>query len=177
VRLAHCIAATAALAAAVAFAAEAPEAPLKRWDGKPTPALVLPALSGETVDLQKLRGNVVVVNFWATWCEPCRAEMPSLQRLQARMQGGPLRVLTVNYGEFPPRIEPLLKREKIELPVLLDTQKDVAREWNAGGLPITFLVDAQGKVRYWVLGERAWDEGEPLRLVESLVGEARGAGR
>jgi len=119
----------------------------------------------------------VVVNFWATWCEPCRAEMPSLQRLQARMQGGPLRVLTVNYGEFPPRIEPFLEREKIELPVLLDTQKDVAREWNAGGLPITFLVDAQGKVRYWVFGERAWDEGEPLRLVETLVAEARGAGR
>jgi hypothetical protein len=61
--------------------------------------------------------------------------------------------------------------------VLLDTQKDVAREWNAGGLPITFLVDAQGKVRYWVFGERAWDEGEPLKLVESLVAEARGAGR
>ncbi|HET7402701.1 MAG TPA: TlpA disulfide reductase family protein [Usitatibacter sp.] len=176
-RLAQPIAATAALAAAVAFAAEAPEAPIKRWDGKPTPALVLPALSGETVDLEKLKGTVVVVNFWATWCEPCRAEMPSLQRLQARMHDKALRVLTVNYGEFPPRIKPFLEREKIDLPVLLDTQKDVAREWGAGGLPISYLVDAQGKVRYWVFGERAWDEGEPLKLVESLVAEARDAGR
>jgi thiol-disulfide isomerase/thioredoxin len=177
VRLTHGIAATAALAAAVAFAAASPEAPIKRWDGKPTPALVLPDLAGRTVDLQQLKGTVVVLNFWATWCEPCREEMPSLQRLQARMQGHPLKVLTVNYGEFPPRIEPFLKRERIELPVLLDTQKEVARDWNAGGLPITFLVDAKGHVRYWVFGERDWDTGEPLKLVESLVAEARGAGR
>ena len=176
-RLSRWIAATAALAAAVAFGAAPAEAPIKRWDGKPTPALVLPDLAGNTVDLRTLKGSVVVVNFWATWCEPCRDEMPSLQRLQARMQGKPLKVLTVNYGEFPPRIEPFLKREKIELPVLLDTQKDAARDWNAGGLPITFLVDARGHVRYWVFGERDWNAGEPLELVQSLVAEAHGAGR
>ncbi|HET9652602.1 MAG TPA: TlpA disulfide reductase family protein, partial [Usitatibacter sp.] len=112
-----------------------------------------------------------------TWCEPCREEMPSLQRLRAKMDGKPLEVLTVNYGEFPQKIGPFMKREKIELPVLLDTQKDAARDWNAGGLPITFLVDAKGEVRYWVFGERDWSEGEPLRLVESLVNEGGHARR
>lgn len=118
-----------------------------------------------------------MLNFWATWCEPCRDEMPSLQRLRAKMSGKPVEVLTVNYGEFPQRIEPFMKREKIELPVLLDTQKDVARAWNAGGLPITFLVDTGGKVRYWVFGERDWSDGEPLRLVEGLMAEAGDARR
>jgi len=138
---------------------------------------VLPDLSGRTVDLREYRGKVVVLNFWATWCEPCRDEMPSLQRLRARMEGKPLAVLTVNYGEWPQRIEPFMKRERIDLPVLLDTQKDAARAWNAGGLPITFLVDARGDVRYWVFGERDWNEGEPVKLVESLLSEAPNARR
>ena len=138
---------------------------------------MLPDLSGRTVDLRQLRGKVVVVNFWATWCEPCREEMPSLQRLRGKMGGKPVEVLTVNYGEFPQRIEPFMKRENIELPVLLDTQKEVSRAWGAGGLPITFIVDRQGDVRYWVFGERDWSEGEPLRLVESLVAEGSHAGR
>ncbi|HET9579942.1 MAG TPA: TlpA disulfide reductase family protein [Usitatibacter sp.] len=168
------------IAAAVAFAAiaafAAAEAPFKKWT-KPTPALALPDLSGRTVDLRDFRGKVVVLNFWATWCEPCREEMPSLQRLRARMNGKPLEVLTVNFGEFPQKIEPFMKREKIELPVLLDTQKDAARDWGAGGLPITFLVDGKGEVRYWVFGERDWSEGEPLRLVESLLDEGARARR
>jgi cytochrome c biogenesis protein CcmG, thiol:disulfide interchange protein DsbE len=163
-----------AFAAAVAFAAEAP---IKEWTGKATPALALPDLSGRNVDLRDFRGKVVVVNFWATWCEPCREEMPSLQRLRVKMNGKPLEVLTVNYGEWPQRIEPFMKREKIDLPVLLDTQKDAARDWNAGGLPITFLVDSKGEVRYWVFGERDWSDGEPLRLVESLVAEGAHARR
>ena len=129
------------------------------------------------MDLREYRGKVVVLNFWATWCEPCRDEMPSLQRLRARMSGKPLEVITVNYGEFPQRIEPFMKREKLELPVLLDTQKDAAKAWNAGGLPITFVVDTAGKVRYWVFGERDWSEGEPLKLVEGLVEEGARAGR
>jgi Thiol-disulfide isomerase and thioredoxins len=129
------------------------------------------------VDLRELRGKVVVLNFWATWCEPCRDEMPSLQRLRTKMSAKPVEVLTVNYGEFPQRIEPFMKKQNIDLPVLLDTQKDAAKAWNAGGLPITFIVDRQGEVRYWVFGERDWSEGEPLQLVEALASEASGAGR
>ena len=118
-----------------------------------------------------------MLNFWATWCEPCRDEMPSLQRLRDKMRGKPLEVMTVNYGEWPQRIEPFLKRGNIDLPVLLDTQKEAARAWNAGGLPITFIIDRKGDVRYWVFGERDWSEGEPLKLVESLISEGAGAGR
>ena len=161
----------------MALAAFASEPPIKPWGGKATPALALPDLKGRTVDLRDLRGKVVVLNFWATWCEPCREEMPSLQRLRAKMNGKPVEVLTVNYGEFPQRIEPFIKRESIDLPVLLDTQKDAAKAWNAGGLPITFIVDRKGDVRYWVFGERDWSQGEPLRLVESLAAEGVDARR
>jgi len=161
----------------LALAAFASEAPIKPWGDKATPPLALPDLAGKTVDLREYRGKVVVLNFWATWCEPCRDEMPSLQRLRAKMNGKPFEVLTVNYGEFAERIEPFMKRQKIDLPVLLDTQKDAAKAWNAGGLPITFVLDGAGKVRYWVFGERDWSEGEPLRLVESLVAEGGHARR
>lgn len=118
-----------------------------------------------------------MLNFWATWCEPCRDEMPSLEKLRRRLEGRPFEVLTVNYGEGAPRIAEFLKREKLSLTVLLDSDKQAAMAWRAGGLPMTFVIDAQGRVRYWVFGERDWSEGEPLRLVENLLSESARAGR
>ena len=78
----------------------------------------------------------------------------------------------MNYGESREKITKYLERAKVSPPVALDTQKDLAREWNVGGLPMTFVVDAKGRVRYWVFGERDWSEGESLKLVESLLAEA-----
>jgi thiol-disulfide isomerase/thioredoxin len=146
---------------------------LARGQTPPAPLFVLPRLDAEgTLDLASLRGKVVVVNFWATWCDPCKDEMPSLERLKAKLAGRPFEVLAVNYGEFPPKIAQYLEKEKITLPVLLDTQKDAAKEWKVGGLPMTFIVDARGRVRYWVFGERDWSAGGSLELVEELLAEA-----
>ncbi len=119
-----------------------------------------------------MRGRVVVVNFWATWCAPCKDELPSLQRLRDKLAGQPVEVIIVNYGEFAQRVRPFLEKEKIALKALLDTQKEAARDWGVGGLPMTFIVDAQGRARYRVFGELDWSTGEPLRLVEELVAEA-----
>jgi cytochrome c biogenesis protein CcmG, thiol:disulfide interchange protein DsbE len=115
---------------------------------------------------------VVLVNFWATWCEPCRDEMPALARLREQLKDRPFEVLAVNYGESNAKIAGFLEREKLSLPVLLDPEKQASARWNAKGLPMTFLVDARGRVRYWVFGERDWSEGEALQLVEKLIGEA-----
>lgn len=124
------------------------------------------------VDLKSLKGRVVLVNFWATWCDPCREEMPSFQRLRDKLRGRPFEVLTVNYGEGATRIRYFLERNHITLPVLLDPDKESAAAWHAGGLPMTFLVDATGRVRYSAFGECDWSSGEALRTVEDLVAEA-----
>ncbi|HET7730212.1 MAG TPA: TlpA disulfide reductase family protein [Usitatibacter sp.] len=129
-------------------------------------------LAGRTVDLKDLKGRVVLVNFWATWCDPCREEMPSFERLRAKLKGKPFEVLTVNYGEGTERISQFMARHRLSLPVLLDPEKESAAAWRAGGLPMTFLVDASGAVRYSAFGECDWSEGEPLRVVEALVAEA-----
>ena len=115
---------------------------------------------------------MVLVNFWATWCEPCRDEMPAIARLREQLKGQPFEVLTVNYGESNAKVAAFLRREKLDVPVLLDPDKAAAERWNAKGLPMTFLVDARGRVRYWVFGERDWSEGEALQHVEKLMAEA-----
>ncbi len=161
----------------MAAASVSAETQLKPWAGTVTPALARDDLTGKRVDLKDFRGRVVLVNFWATWCEPCRDEMPSLERLRGKLRGRPFDVLTVNYGEGPAKINAFLAKQKISLPVLLDPEKEAALEWKAGGLPMTFLVDAEGRVRYSAFGECDWSEGEPFRVVENLVAEAPRARR
>ena len=153
------------------------ESDIKPWKGKATLPLSRSGLDGKVVDLKAMQGRELVVNFWATWCEPCRDEMPSLQRLRAKLAGKPFEVITVNFGESAEKIAQFLDKENVTLPVLLDTQKETAQEWGVGGLPMTFLVDARGRVRYSVFGERDWSEGPSLALVEKLIAEAPRARR
>jgi len=153
------------------------EAPIRPWGGKPTPALARADLQGHRVDLSTMRGRVVLVNFWATWCEPCRAEMPSIERLRSKLKGRPFDVLTVNYGESGAKAAAFMVHEKLALPVLLDPDNEASDAWGAKGLPMTFLVDAQGRIRYYAFGERDWSGRESLALVEGLLSEAPGARR
>ena len=161
----------AALFAAAATLALADDAEVKPWRGKSTLELAASSIDGAKVDLRDYRGRVVIVNFWATWCEPCREEMPSLARLRDKLAGKPFAVLAVNYGESREKISQFLQRETVALPIVLDTQKDVAREWNVGGLPMTFVVDAQGRVRYSAFGARDWSDETARKLVERLIAE------
>ena len=153
------------------------ESDIKPWKGKPSLPLAGPDLEGRAIDLKSMKGRVLVVNFWATWCEPCRDEMPSLERLRGKLAGKPFDIITVNFGESAEKIAQFLGKEKVTLPVMLDTRKEMAKDWGVGGLPMTFLVDAKGRVRYSVFGERDWSEGPSLALVEKLVAEAPRARR
>ena len=162
---------------AIAAGAAAAEPALRDWGGKPTPPLELRDVAGRGVDLRKLEGRVVLVNFWATWCEPCIAEMPAIQRLRAKLDGRPFEVLAVNYGESRPKVEAYLRKAGITLHVLLDPDQQAADAWGAKGLPMTFLVDSRGHVRSWVFGQRDWDAGDSLATVEKLVAEVPGARR
>jgi thiol-disulfide isomerase/thioredoxin len=157
-----------------AIAPVAAAAEIKTWTGDATPKLQLRDVRGRSVDLARLRGRVVLINFWATWCEPCREEMPSLTRLRSKLDPRRFELLTINYGESPAAVEGFLSNLGVALPVLLDPYKNAAEQWKVKGLPMTFLVDASGKVRYWSFGEQDWSAGEALATVERLVGEARG---
>ena len=147
------------------------QAPLEAWGDKPTPALEVQTIKGAPVSLKALQGQVVVVNFWASWCEPCMAEMPSLARLGERMKGKPFRLVTVNYAESREKIDLFLAKTGLDLPVVADHQGDAADAWGVGGLPMTFVVDKSGRVRYRSFGERNWDSGESVDRIEKLLAE------
>jgi thiol-disulfide isomerase/thioredoxin len=144
------------------------------WARPDTPALTLKDPSGRTHALADYRGKVILVNFWATWCEPCRDEMPSLRRLRERLSGQPFEVLAVNYGEAAPRVTEFLSRENLDLVALLDPNQEASRAWRVRVLPASFLVGTDGRARYGVVGELDWSTEEAVKTVRALL-PARGA--
>ena len=128
-----------------AFVSRVSGAELKRWKGKPAaPAIDLMTTDGRPRSLQALRGKVVLVNFWATWCEPCIREMPSLQQLRDQLHADGFEVLAVNYQEGPARINSFIEKLQLSLPVVRDTDGSVARAWGARIFPANYLVDRAG---------------------------------
>lgn len=146
-------------------------AELTRWTGGAPPPLVLRTLTGQEVDLARQRGKVVLVNFWATWCEPCRAEMPSLDRLRERFADEGFVILAVNVDEPEQRIRNFLERVPVGFEILLDPGMRATRAWNARILPASFLLGRDGRVRYAVRGELDWTGDGALAAVRALVRE------
>ena len=144
-------------------------AELQPWRGGPAPELVLQALDGPAHRLADYRGRVVLVNFWATWCEPCRDEMPSMQRLKEKLAGRPFAVLAVNLDEPEARIRTFLSRMKVDFTVLLDPGRNAARSWNARILPASFLVGPDGRIRYSVVGELDWGHERVVGRITELL--------
>jgi len=139
------------------------------WKDAKTPPLALNDLAGRPHTLADHRGKVVLVNFWATWCEPCRDEMPSMQRLQERLAGRPFAILAVNHGESAARVSEFVKRAAVDFTVLLDPNQEAPRAWRVRVLPASFLVDAAGRVRYSVIGELDWTSDEAVNTVRRLL--------
>ena len=142
---------------------------LTPWSGGPTPAFDLRDLDGGAHGLGRYRGKVVLINFWATWCEPCRQEMPSIQRLSEKLSGKPFVVLAVNVDEPEARVRNFLNDTRFDLPVLLDANKAVTRQWGARLLPVTFIVGPDGRVRYRLLGETDWSSQSNVTLISALM--------
>ena len=144
-------------------------AELQPWRGGPAPELVLQALDGPAHRLADYRGRVVLVNFWATWCEPCRDEMPSMQRLKEKLAGRPFAVLAVNLDEPEARIRTFLSRMKVDFTVLLDPGRAAAKSWNARILPASYLVGPDGRIRYSVVGELDWGHERVVGRITELL--------
>jgi thiol-disulfide isomerase/thioredoxin len=139
----------------------------------PAPPLVLNDLDGKPVDLAQFKGRVVLVNFWATWCPPCRREMPSLQRLYKSAAGQPFVVLAVSIGEDPDTVRDFLTKldPTPTFPVVLDTRNTAMRAWKVSGLPYTVVVDREGRVAYTAAGGREFDHPEMAKTLRALLPE------
>jgi thiol-disulfide isomerase/thioredoxin len=155
------------LLACAAFVASAAE--LKPWEGGTTPALALEDMSGQKHDLAQYKGKVVLVNFWATWCEPCRAEMPSIDRLRESLKGKPFEVLAVNMAEPLSRIEKFSSAMPLGFPLLRDRDGSVGKTWKAKLLPASYLIGRDGRIHYVAYGELDWTSAAVKARVTELL--------
>jgi len=142
---------------------------LQVYKGGATPPLVLKDLSGKTHDLKQYRGKVVLINFWATWCPPCRAEMPSMQRLKAKMAGKPFVILAVDMGETEGEVKAYIRQIKTDFTVLLDKDGRALKAWKVFAFPTSYVVDAQGKIRYGLYGASEWDAADKVKKITQLL--------
>jgi thiol-disulfide isomerase/thioredoxin len=144
-------------------------ADIVRWPARQAAApLDAVDLSGRAWNLPALRGRAVLLNFWASWCEPCRAEMPTLQQLADFYGDDRLAVLALNFKEAPAVAARFAARTQLKLPVLLDPSGDNARRWQVKVFPTTILIGSDGRPRWRVRGEMDWTSQEAGRLVEGL---------
>ena len=141
--------------------------------GKEAPPFRLPALGGGASDLASQRGKIVVLNFWATWCPPCVAEMPSLERLHRALSPEGLSVVTVSTDEDEADIERFVKERALTLPVLKDPGGRIAADlYRTTGYPETFVLDRAGRILEHVVGPAEWDSAARLAAFRRLLQEA-----
>ena len=131
------------------------------------PPLALPDIDGKTIDLAALSGRLVLVNFWATWCPPCRREFPSLSRLQKLFRPAELAVLAVNVGEDSETIFSFAGASDVT--ILLDRDSAAMRRWPVKGLPSTFVVDRRGRLALRAVGGREFDDAAIVAQLRGLL--------
>ena len=137
-------------------------------EGHRTPPLRLPRLDGSVTALDEHRDRLVIVNFWATWCEPCTAEMPTLEAIWRDYRERGLVVLGVSVDRGAPRLllEPYVARLGLSFPILLDADLSASRAWRVSGLPATFVVRPGGEAVGMAVGAREWNSAEMRALLE-----------
>lgn len=137
------------------------------------PDFALPALSGEEVRLADFRDKVILVNFWATWCGPCREEMPAMEQLWSRFKDEGLVILAISLDKGSrKRIETFIRKSGLTYPILLDPQDNVSKRYNLVGLPSSYLIGRNGKIRGKIMGPIDWTSPETVSFIESLLHES-----
>jgi peroxiredoxin len=139
--------------------------------GTAAPDFTLPERDGGTVRLSSLKGQVVMINFWATWCGPCRQEMPLLAKLQAKYEPLGFTLLGVNIEPDSAAAQEWLKGMTVGFPILFDRQNEVASHFALQGMPSSVFIDRAGNVRYVHQGYRPGDESKYSDMIRSLVKE------
>ncbi len=121
--------------------------------------------------LRDYRGKVVMINFWATWCPPCRREMPSMERLYQRLKDQGFIVLAVNQWESPDHVFAYTGQLEVDpsFPILFDRDSDISVAYGVKGLPTTYLLDGEGKIRYRAIGGREFDHPQVEEIIRGLL--------
>ena len=140
-------------------------------EGITAPDFSLPDMDGKNVRLSDYRGSPLIINFWATWCPPCREEMPSMQRAWEKLQQEGILMLAINVGEDEDTIFQFTANYPVDFPLLLDVDSSVTGEWPVRGLPTTYVVGPGGDLIYRAIGGREWDDDALLDQVRALKGE------
>ena len=143
---------------------------LNAYKGNKQPAaLDLPVKNGVRFDLADLKGSVVLINFWATWCKPCVDEIPSLSRLQTKFKGSPFKIVAVNIGEPETVIDLFVKKVPVDFDILLDRDGKAVRDWKVYAYPSNFLIDKNGLIQYAYRGALEWDAEPVIDTIKGLL--------
>ncbi len=136
----------------------------------PAKSFTVPNLTATPLRLGDFNGKIVFLNFWATWCPPCKEEMPSMERLyrRYRARGFTIVAISIDAGE-PDKVRAFVKRLELTFPIGLDPNLTVANDYAVRGLPASFLIDRQGQVVALALGARDWDSEPARALIEALL--------
>ena len=138
-----------------------------------TPSLKLETLDGKSLDLKDEMGKVVLVQFWATYCTPCRVEMPSMNKLIKKLEADkiPFKIIAVNMGETKAEVQKFVDEVKPEFTILLDSKGENVQAWNVFAAPSNFVIDPKGKIRYTLYGGVEWDSEEITKVIKHLAEE------
>lgn len=149
------------------------ERQLSLYKGPPiSPELILKDLNNKFVNLQKLKGKVVLVNFWASWCPPCVHEMPSMQGLQNRFFTKGFTILGVNMAEDEKTVRHFLKTKvDVQFPILFDSEGTALKRWGVFAFPTSYVIDKKGKIRYAIFGGVDWEKESIIKKISNLLNE------
>ena len=140
-------------------------------EGQRGPAISLRTMTGDAASLDAYKDKLVVLNFWATWCQPCDVEMPTLEALWQKYRERGLVVVGISVDRGAPRtiLEPYITNKQLTFPIWLDPEMKTASAWRVTGLPVTFLVRPGGEVAGWAVGAREWNSEPMQALLERLL--------
>ncbi|MEW8187236.1 MAG: TlpA disulfide reductase family protein [Candidatus Thiodiazotropha endolucinida] len=162
-----------ALFMSVVLKASAAEGLLAAVRPLPAPTFRLRDLEGRNHQLLDYRGSVLIVNFWASWCVPCRRELPSMNRAWTALKPKGIAMLAINLGDDAEAVKEFLNDFPIDFPVLLDHRGRISQRWQVRGLPTTLVLNRRGEIVYRAVGEREWDDAALLHQLQTLQPESR----
>jgi peroxiredoxin len=142
--------------------------------GLPAPNFTFPDLNGQQVSLSDHRGRVVLVNIWATWCPPCRQEMPSMQKLYERFKGENFEILAVSLDSTGREaVGPFMRKMNLTFPALLDPEENIRPLYGITGVPESFIIDKEGILVEKIIGPMDWATSEVFRFFQDLIKKPR----
>lgn len=142
---------------------------IEKLSGQKAPEFALKDLSGGEVSLSSFKGKTVLLNFWATWCPPCKDELPTIEKLHQAMKHRGLVILAVSVDTSAAKVRDYVRERPVSFSVLLDTTLSVSRSYKVFSLPMTFIIDKRGVIVDKHFGHRDWSKPEMMKSIEALL--------